>query len=116
MGLPESTVKKQIRGVLRSCGIWHYNHYNGGQYQGRKGISDLIGIFEGRYLAIEVKHEDWMPPNPGMKSWEHYKEQDDFHKEVRAAGGIAFFATCVEDVIRELKLTAQVFPLFTKSG
>lgn len=113
MGLPESEVKKQIRDVLNACRIWHYNHYNGGAFQSKKGISDLIGALpDGRFLAIEVKKEDWMPPNPGMKSWKHYKEQEDFINEVNAAGGKGFFANCVEDVVRELELEVKLFPLF----
>ena len=115
MGLPENKVTKQIRDVLKACGIWHYKNYSGGAFNPRKGISDIIGIYKGRYLAIEVKREDWMPPNPGEASWEHYKEQEDFIKEVNAAGGIGFFANCPEDVVRELKLDAQLFPLF-KTG
>lgn len=112
MGLPEKEIKRQIRDVLNASGIWHYNHYNGGAFNPKKGISDIIGIYQGRFLAIEVKHEDWMPPNPGMKSWAHYKDQKDFLDEVNRAGGIGFFANCPEDIILELKLKAKLMPLF----
>jgi penicillin-binding protein-related factor A (putative recombinase) len=114
MGLPEKEITKQIRDVLTACRVWHYKNYSGGAFNPRKGISDIIGCYKGRYLAIEVKREDWMPPNPHEKAWQHYKEQKDFIDEVINAGGIGFFANCPEDVIRELQLKAQLFPLFKK--
>jgi hypothetical protein len=35
---------------------------------------------------------------------------------VRAAGGIAFVAYSVDDVVRELGLAVQLYPLFARRG
>jgi len=53
-----------------------------------KGSSDIIGIYKGRMLAIEVKTEN------GKTT----KEQDKFLKLVKDNGGIAFVARSEEDV------------------
>ncbi len=50
------------------------------------GSSDLIGLFRGRFLAIEVKR-------PGGK---RSPEQINFIEVIRRAGGLAGFAESVE--------------------
>lgn len=59
----------------------------------RKGISDIVGIYEGRFLAIEVKSES------GRLS----SDQKVFLDDVKANGGIAIVARSVDDVERALK-------------
>jgi penicillin-binding protein-related factor A (putative recombinase) len=54
----------------------------------RKGVSDILGIWRGRPLAIEVKSAK------GYAS----PEQKQFIKDFTEAGGIAFIARSVEDV------------------
>lgn len=99
----ETDLKKQIRDLLRVKGIFHYNAWQGPMSE--PGISDLIGIHkkacphcrkpvDGIMTAIEVK---------GPKA-RQTPEQMAFIFNVQAKGGIGFFAWCVEDVIRELKL------------
>ena len=114
MGLPESEITKQIRDVLKAAGIWHYKHYSGGAYQPRRGISDIIGCYEGRFLAIEAKREGWTKPEIGTKAYKHYLEQRQFLEEVVDAGGIGFFASSPETVIKKLDLKCQLYPLFSK--
>lgn len=58
-----------------------------------KGVSDIIGIYKGRFLAIEVK-------KPGAKPTNH---QWNFLKAVHENGGIALVARSVEDVAEILK-------------
>jgi len=60
-----------------------------------KGISDIIGVWNGRFIAIEVKR-----PTGGIVS----PEQNAFIMRIKQAGGIAFIARSVDDVIRELDL------------
>ncbi len=76
--VPNSTFKK-IRGSM-----------------GMKGILDIIGCWEGRYVELEVKtNRRRLTP-----------EQKARIKEIRAAGGIAEVVKSLEDVHRNLG-TAQ---------
>lgn len=58
-----------------------------------KGASDLLGIWRGRFLAIEVKR-------PGGKLTD---DQVRFLAMINQAGGVAFKAESIRDVERELK-------------
>lgn len=59
----------------------------------RNGVSDILGIYQGRMLAIEVKSAvGKLTP-----------EQREFLQEVSERGGIAFMARSVNDVIFELE-------------
>ena len=87
----ESEIKREIRHYLKLKGIWHYNSWQG-QFS-EPGIADLIGIYKGRYLAIEVKV-------PGRKPSDR---QQAFLDRVNHEGGLAFVATGVEDVMEKLK-------------
>jgi penicillin-binding protein-related factor A (putative recombinase) len=57
-----------------------------------KGVSDILGIIEGRFLAIEVKSPK------GIIS----PEQRIFITRINNEGGIAFVARSVDQVAREL--------------
>ena len=104
--LSESEITKQIRGVLRHCKIFHYKAWQGPMSQ--KGVADIIGIHDGRFLAIEIKHGSWWPPKPGTKQFKHYQAQKDFLDQVNAGGGVGFFAQGVEEVIERLGLKVWV--------
>lgn len=58
---------------------------------GKVGMSDIMGVIPpgGRFLAIEVKR-------PGGKPTQ---AQEEFLSMVKAAGGIAFVATSLDDVL-----------------
>jgi Holliday junction resolvase len=58
----------------------------------RKGVPDILGVWNGRALAIEVKKPD------GQIS----KEQVQFLEEFCSLGGIGFVAKSVEDVVKRL--------------
>jgi penicillin-binding protein-related factor A (putative recombinase) len=63
------------------------------------GVSDILGVYHGRFLAIEVKR-------PSNK--ERPEHQKTFIDLINRHGGIAFFATSVEEVKRQLeKLTIE---------
>ncbi len=95
----EQVIETQIRTYLSLKRIFHWKAKTVGTYDeklGRfrksagymKGISDILGIFNGRLLAIEVKSA------VGRLS----PAQVIFQDEVRRHGGIAFVARSVSDV------------------
>jgi penicillin-binding protein-related factor A (putative recombinase) len=53
------------------------------------GVSDILGVYQGRFVAIEVKR----PQNK-----ERPLEQKIFIDQINRNGGIAFFATSIEEV------------------
>lgn len=53
-----------------------------------KGVSDILGIWNGRFVAIEVK----------SKTGRVTTEQRAFIEEMNTLGAIAFVARCVADV------------------
>ena len=57
------------------------------------GISDILGVFRGAFLAVEVKSLTGRPT----------KNQLDFIEDVRSCGGIAFVARSVDEVRRNLE-------------
>ena len=58
-----------------------------------KGISDILGIYKGKFLAIEVKQPKKKPT----------KDQQTFIDNIIKQGGIAFVAASVEEVVNEFK-------------
>lgn len=91
MSLKETDITKQIRDVLNLKNIWHWKQWQGPMSE-PKGVSDILGCYRGRMLAIEVKAPGYHPS----------KDQMIFIDNVIAAGGIAFIAYSVEDVIENL--------------
>jgi len=60
------------------------------------GVSDIIGIYKGIFLAIEVKREH-------PKTYPT-KQQKEFIQQIENEGGIAFVARSIEDVKNNLNL------------
>jgi len=96
---PEGLIKKQIMGWLRAqprakCGAWPIQV---GKIPGRtnhsKGISDIIALWSGRGVAIEVK-------TPGKKPT---PEQVEFLRRWKESGGIAILAYSLDDVMKGLE-------------
>lgn len=90
--------------LLPECFAWKND--NVGIYDPRKktyrkvvskfkpaGVADIIGIYMGKFLAIEVKR-------PGGKTTEHQKA---FLEQIKISGGIAFVAHSVDEVIEKLE-------------
>ena len=92
--LSEKELTIQIREFLWARGIFHWKSWQGPMSQPR-GVADIIGCYQGRFLAIEVKR-------PGRKAT---PEQARFLSEVCKAEGIAFVAHSVEEVKAGLGLT-----------
>lgn len=58
---------------------------------GGRGGADLIGIYRGRFVGIEVK-------SPGVYTEkERLENQSNFLRAIRDAGGVAGFASSVEE-------------------
>jgi hypothetical protein len=104
--LLESQIQRSILDFLRWHGIFCFRvnqqgvplHDGTGRYRPgpTKGVSDILAIYKGRFIAIEVKR-------PGQKPT---PQQEAFLEAVNEAGGLAFVATSIEDVEHELKLVA----------
>jgi len=101
----EADVTRQIRDVLKACRIFHWKQWQGPMSQ-PKGVSDILGIYEGKLLAIEIKR-------PGR---EPSDDQREFLARVNAQGGIGFWADNVSTVIKTLGLQVKLTPLFHQRG
>jgi hypothetical protein len=91
-GPKEKDITRGILDLLKSCNVWAFKHWSGPM--SKAGISDILGIHEGRFLAIEVK----------TASGSLSPAQARFLANVVDRGGIGFVARSAEDVIRRLKL------------
>ena len=112
--LNEADVTKQIRDVLKCCGVFHWKQWQGPMSQ-PKGVSDILGISRGKPLAIEIKKEGWMPPKTGTKLYAHYMNQKAFIDKYNSEGGIGFFATSADEVVNRLGLQVVLYPLFNQN-
>ena len=50
---PEGKVKKRVKDELDKMGVYHFSPMQNGM--GRAGIPDIIGCFDGQFIAIECK-------------------------------------------------------------
>jgi len=124
---PESSehdIQKAIEEYLKARGIsaWRQNagamqsSYKGKNYFTKFGITgqaDITGILpDGRRLEIEVKRPGALRPpqlltrgkNKGRinPAWEHIERQRGFLEMIERNGGVALFATSVDDVVERL--------------
>lgn len=96
----EADVQKQCMKAASECGalVWRNNTgaYKDGdryiRYGLCKGSADIIGIYKGLFLAIEVK----------TKTGRASKAQNLFISAVNKRGGIGFVARSAEDVKKHL--------------
>ncbi len=105
--LSEHSIQSKIWDYLRyrNITVWRIN-VGAAKYEkkngslsfvrfGVPGMSDLIGIFQGKFLAIEVKRPSCIKRvTPAQQA---------FLDQVNGAGGLAFVATSIEDVEEKLK-------------
>jgi len=87
----EAEITRAIRGALKALGIFHWKQWQGPMSQ-PKGVSDIIGIFEGKPLAIEIK--------TGRGRLSEYQQA--FAETWQREGGIFIEARSVDDVIEGL--------------
>ena len=90
---PEGRVKDAVRKILTEFGIYHF--MPPGMGFGRAGIPDIIGCFQGKFIAIECK------AGKGKTT----ALQDRELSAIRAAGGTAMVIN--EDGLIELKEKLQ---------
>jgi VRR-NUC domain len=93
---PEQALTRAIRDLLWASGVWHFKHWGGPM--GEPGIADIIGCYQGRFIAIEIKRPK------GIVS----PEQKAFLDRVNDAGGRGFVARSIEDVITGLDLGGRI--------
>ena len=86
----EAEITRAIRGCLKSLGVFHWKNFGGPMSQ--KGVSDILGLWKGKLLAIEVK----VPKRKATP------DQQLFIDRVNREGGLAFVAYSIDDVIKQL--------------
>lgn len=105
MTTPEGVIQAHIIQTLRMKGIFCFPVKNGGTFDAKinrfrkphptfmKGVSDILGIYNHRFLAIEVKSlTGTLRP-----------EQKVFLQTVLENGGIAMMARSPEEVLEKLE-------------
>lgn len=86
---PEGRLTNRVRRYLKKVPTSYFFKVHGAASQ-VTGISDFIGVWKGKFVAIELK----APENKrGMT-----RRQQLFQKRVRKAGGIAFEARTLREV------------------
>lgn len=94
----EKEIQNSILEYLHFKGIFCWKEHSSGimidggkRYMplGLRGKADILGVYKGRFLAIEVKR-----PHGRLSA-----EQEAFLSQIEANGGLAFVATSIDDVI-----------------
>lgn len=97
----EKEIQSAILDYLKARKVFCWKEHSGGlpvqdgKYFipiGLKGKSDILGIYKGRFLAIEVKRPS------GVLS----PDQAYFLKKIKEEGGISFVAHSIDEVIENL--------------
>ncbi len=87
----EKDITREIRSFLKIKRVFHWKQWQG--LGSRPGVSDILGIYKGKMLCIEVKTER------GKVN----EVQQEFIDRVNYEGGLAFVARSVEEVMERLK-------------
>lgn len=87
---PEGLVKTKIKRILNDAGALHFSPYMAGM--GVAGVSDIIALYKGRFIAIEAKADATKKPTELQKK---------FLGQVKSNGGIAVVVH--KDNLPELK-------------
>ena len=87
---PEGLVKTKIKRILNDAGALHFSPYMAGM--GVAGVSDIIALYNGTFIAIEAKADATKKPTELQKK---------FLGQVESNGGIALVVH--KDNIPELK-------------
>lgn len=102
----EKIIENHILAWLKFKGIFSFKIKSMGTYDPkigrfrapspwyRKGVADILGIYKGKFLAIEVK----------TKVGKISPFQESFLKDVTEEGGIAIVARSVEDLENQMKV------------
>ena len=87
---PEALLTRSVRSLLNTVGIFHWKVWQG--MGSAPGVPDIIGIHKGRMIAIELK-----APKGKLSD-----AQQQFIDRINEAGGLAFCARTLDDVIEGL--------------
>lgn len=87
----EKEITREIRAYLKIRGVFHWKVFQ--TLGSTVGCSDILGIYKGKFLGIEVK----------TKSGKLSERQALFIEQINMEGGLAFVARSVDDVIQELE-------------
>ncbi|WNN95763.1 VRR-Nuc domain protein [Gordonia phage Fribs8] len=93
MSQPEARLGRKIRAALEAEGAFMFKVH--GSALMMAGLPDLIGVYHGRFIAVEVK----MPGNTTSAI------QDRVIDKIRKAGGRVVVAYNVDDALKVLKAT-----------
>lgn len=115
MSQPERAIEEQILTYLKMKGIFAFKVKTMGSFDPvtrgfrriskwyRRGVSDILGIYKGKFLAIEVKLPKRQIGEKKYAAGRPSTFQKMFLQDVLDNGGISFIATSVEDVEEALK-------------
>lgn len=87
----EKEITREIRAYLKIRGVFHWKVFQ--TLGSTVGCPDILGIYKGKFLGIEVK----------TKSGKLSERQALFIEQINMEGGLAFVARSVDDVIQELE-------------
>ncbi len=86
----EAAITRGVRAILQQLGIFHWKVHQG--LGSTPGIPDICGIWQGKFLAIEIKTAK------GKLS----PQQERKIAEITAHGGLAFVVRSIDDLIEAL--------------
>jgi len=87
--ITEAQITKGIRDLLRCFGVYHWKQHQG--LGSAPGVADILGIYQGRMVAIEVKA-------PGRRV-QPGSAQERFLQNIHENGGIAIEADSVDAML-----------------
>ena len=64
---PEGLVKTKIKRILNDAGALHFSPYMAGM--GSAGVSDIIALYKGTFIAIEAKADATKKPTELQKKF-----------------------------------------------
>lgn len=100
--IPEAEIRDQIYKYLLATGCFVWRDYQPttsvirGVGNQRKGIADLLGIYNGKPLAVEVKTQKGKLTEDQVLWGKRFKEE----------GGVYVVARCLDDVREALRYAA----------
>jgi Holliday junction resolvase len=89
---PEAILTRSVRQLLNAAGVFHWKNHGG--LGSAPGLPDICAVHNGRMVAIELK-----APR-GVVS----PQQQQFIDRINEAGGLAFVARTIDEVIDSLGL------------
>lgn len=112
----EKVLENKILEYLSLKGIWAFKIKTMGTFDPRtgtfrrhskwykRGVSDILGIYNGKFLAIEVKApKETSMDGTKKQAGQLSSHQKSFLKEVEEQGGIGIVARSIDDLEQALK-------------